>query len=221
MKRYERNIPAITPEECQILSGAHVAVIGCGGLGGHLTELLARVGVGSITVCDGDIFSESNLNRQLLCVEENLGENKAREAVKRIKAVNSGVKTVCFDVYLDDKNAKDIISGCDIVFDGLDSIPARKTLAGACDEMQIPYIYGAIRGWSAQAAVCMPGSGLIDRLFPGYVRVTDKSVLSFAPAMCAAMQVSLGVKVLLGREFEASRVYYYDLLYGELESIDF
>ncbi len=65
-ERYIRNIPALTEHECALLQQKTVAVVGCGGLGGHLVELMARIGVGELVVIDGDCFEISNLNRQLL-----------------------------------------------------------------------------------------------------------------------------------------------------------
>ena len=64
--RYERNFPALTEEACQILRKKRVLVVGCGGLGGHLIDMLARIGIGAMRVVDGDVFAPSNLNRQLL-----------------------------------------------------------------------------------------------------------------------------------------------------------
>ncbi len=221
MERTKRNIPALSSEECGILRQKNVAVIGCGGLGGYIIEYLIRLGIGKITVCDGDIFSCSNLNRQIICTEENIGKKKSHEALKRIKAIDSGVEVVCYDEFMTEENAIEIISGCDIVFDALDDINSRKILAKACEEEDIPYIYGAIQGWAFQAAVVLPGSGLIEKLFPDNIEITDKSVLSFTPAMCAGMQVSLGIRVLLGKDFVPSRVYYADMLYDEIEYIDF
>ncbi|MBR6646578.1 MAG: ThiF family adenylyltransferase, partial [Clostridia bacterium] len=177
--------------------------------------------VGKITVCDGDVFGVSNLNRQILCTEDDLGKSKALQAADRIMSVNSGVEVGCFDEFMTNENVSEIISGCDIVFDALDDISARKILAKACERYNVPYIYGAISGWAFQAAVCLPGSGLIEKLFPEHVEITDKSVLAFTPSMCASFQVSLGLKVLLGREVEPSRVYYVDLLFSETECIDF
>ena len=90
-KRYERNriFSRVQQEE---LSEKKAAVIGCGGLGGYAAEMLVRAGVGHIRVCDGDVFDETNLNRQVLCTEKNLGKNKAEAAVERINSINSEVK---------------------------------------------------------------------------------------------------------------------------------
>ena len=217
--RHSRNIPALTEAEQAVLAGKAVAVIGCGGLGGHLTELLARVGVGSIRCVDADVFEESNLNRQLLAAMNTLGTSKAKAAAERVTAIDPAVYATAHPVFLTRDNARELLSGCDAVLDALDSIEARRILADACAELGIPMVYGAISGWVAQAAVSMPGDGLIDTLFPANVELRDKSVLSFTPALCAAIQASLCVKLLVGRPVQTGTVLYFDLLNQEFEVI--
>ena len=217
--RYLRNVPALTREECALLRTKKIAVIGCGGLGGHLIDLLARLGIGSILAVDGDIFDASNLNRQLLSQVSLLGTEKARAAADRVRMVNPDVKVRSETVFLDESNALSLITGCDAVLDALDNIPSRKILSAACEQANIPYIYGAIQGWVAQAAVSMPGDHLIDTLYPEEIEIRDKSVLSFTPALCASMQASLCVKLLAGRPVETGTVYYFDLLNQEFETI--
>ena len=217
--RYSRNIPALSEAEFALLRGKSVAVIGCGGLGGHLIELLARIGVGHIRAVDGDQFEASNLNRQLLSEEAGLGTSKADAAAARIAKINSDVRAEAVSVFLDRDNAADLIAGCDVVLDALDNITARRALGEACGAAGIPYIYGAISGWVAQAAVCLPGDNLIARLYPDEVVIRDKSVLSFTPALCASVQAALCVKLLAGRPIEHGVLYYYDLLHQEFETI--
>ena len=217
--RYLRNVPALTREECALLRTKKIAVIGCGGLGGHLIDLLARLGIGSILAVDGDIFDASNLNRQLLSQVSLLGTEKARAAADRVRMVNPDVKVRSETVFLDESNALTLITGCDAVLDALDNIPSRKILSAACEKANIPYIYGAIQGWVAQAGISMPGDRLIDTLYPEEIEIRDKSVLSFTPALCASMQASLCVKLLAGRPVETGTVYYFDLLNQEFETI--
>ena len=217
--RYSRNIPALSKADCAALRTKTVAVIGCGGLGGFLLEYLARIGVGCIRCVDGDVFDESNLNRQLLSTVDLLGCSKANAAVARIQAINPDVQVQAHTVFLDATNARELIAGCDAVLDALDNIEARKTLAKACAEEKIPYIYGAIQGWVAQAAVSMPGDELIGKLFPQEVEISDKSVLSFTPALCASVQTALAVKLLAGRPVQTGVVYHLDLLDLEFESV--
>ena len=218
--RHSRNIPALSEGEQAILAGKTVAVIGCGGLGGHLTELLARVGVGSIRCVDGDVFEESNLNRQLLAAMDTLGASKAKAAAERVTAIDPAVRVTAHPVFLTRDNARELLTGCDAVLDALDSIEARRILSEACTELGIPLVYGAISGWVAQAGVSMPGDGLIGTLFPADIALRDKSVLSFTPALCAAMQASLCIKLLVGRPVKTGSISYFDLLNQEFETID-
>ena len=217
--RYARNIPALSATECEILKQKRVLVVGCGGLGGHIIDQLARIGVGSIRAVDGDVFEETNLNRQLLSSVPLLGVNKAKAAADHIARVNPQVQVEAVEEFLTESNAMELVAGCDAVMDGLDNPQSRRILAAACKQAGVPYVYGAIQGWVAQAAVSMPGEDLIGKLFPEEVEIREKSVLSFTPALCAAMQTALCVKLLTARPVETGTVYYFDLLNQEFETI--
>ncbi len=217
--RYERNIPALTEAECALLRKKRVLVVGCGGLGGHIIDQLARIGIGAIRAVDGDVFEASNLNRQLLSHMSALGRSKAQVAAEYISRINPEIGSEGIWTFLNEGNAHKLLSDCDIVVDALDNIPSRKILARACKKAGIPYVYGAIQGWVAHAAISMPGDNLIETLYPENTILKDKSVLSFTPALCASMQVSLCVKVLAGRTVETGTIYYFDLLSKEFEII--
>jgi len=217
--RYIRNIPALTESECALLRTRKIAVIGCGGLGGHIVELLARIGIGGIRAVDGDVFEDSNLNRQLLSRMDTLNTPKANAAAARIREVNPDVAVEAVCCFLNEENASHLITGCDAVIDALDNVQARRILAKACEEAGIPYIYGAIQGWVAQAAISMPGDKLIQTLYPQDIAIRDKSVLSFTPALCASMQTALCIRLLANRSVETGKVYHFDLLDMEFESI--
>jgi molybdopterin/thiamine biosynthesis adenylyltransferase len=217
--RYARNIPALKEAECALLRTKRVLVVGCGGLGGHILDQLARIGVGFLRLVDGDVFEETNLNRQLLSSVPLLGVNKARAAAEHIHRVNPDVKTEAVEAFMTERNVRKLLEGCDVVMDALDSIPARKVLAKACEAESIPLIYGAIQGWVAQAAICMPGEKLMEKLYPEDTVIKDKSVLSFTPALCAAMQTSLCVKLLTGKPVETGKLHYADLFYEEYTQI--
>lgn len=217
--RYSRNLPALTEAECLTLQKKRVLVVGCGGLGGHIIDQLSRVGVGFLRVVDGDVFEETNLNRQLLSQLPLLGFSKAKAAAEHVARVSPHISLEAVDTFLTSQNVHSLIAGCDIVMDALDNIPSRRILADACAEVGIPYVYGAIQGWVAQAGISMPGDHLIETLFPQEVEICDKSVLSFTPAMCASMQTALCVKLLVGRPVETGILYYFDLLNQEFETI--
>ena len=218
-ERYIRNLGSLTEEECELLQKKKVFVAGCGGLGGHIIDMLLRIGIGHIVAIDGDIFEASNLNRQLLSEILLLGISKAKAAKERAQRVNPEVEFTALEVYLDGNNADDLIAGCDVVMDALDNIASRKILAKACADANIPMVHGAICGWTAQAAISFPGDGLMDLLYPEHVMLGSKSSLSFTPAFCAAIQLALCIKLLCGREVESGKVYYADLLDMEFETI--
>lgn len=217
--RYERNIPALSEEECDTLLGKRVLVVGCGGLGGHLIDMLARIGVGMLRVVDGDVFEPSNLNRQLLSEVPLLGVSKAKAAAAKVSRINPEISVEAVDSFLTEQNVKRLLLFCDVALDGLDNIESRRILAKECERAGIPYIYGAVNGWVAQAAISMPGDHLVEKLYPEGSVPKNKSVLSFTPALCASMQVSLCVKLLTGRPVETGKLYYFDLLNQEYETI--
>lgn len=218
-RRYERNLPALSEAECLLLRKKRVLIVGCGGLGGHIIDQLARIGIGSLKVVDGDVFDESNLNRQLLSDVTKLGISKAKAAADHIARVNPAVAVEAVDVFMSAENVQELIADCDVVIDALDNISSRRILSAACAKANIPYVYGAIQGWVAQAALSLPEDGLVELLFPQDVVIQDKSVLSFTPALCASMQVALCVKYLTGRAAQHGTVYYFDLLNQEFETI--
>ena len=218
-ERYIRNLGALTEKECARLRTKTVFVAGCGGLGGYLIEMLLRLGVGTIRAADGDTFEASNLNRQLLSSPSALGQPKAGAAAARAALVNPDVRFVPIPEFVTEENASELIRGCDAVLDALDNIGARRILARACAKENIPLIHGAICGWSAQAAVVMPGDDLIDRIYPEGARLGSKTSLSFTPPFCAAMQVALCTRLLAGRPVEAGRLTMTDLLDMEMENI--
>ena len=223
--RYEKSIGTIGAEGQAKLSGACAAVIGCGGLGGWIIELLARSGIGKLVVVDGDVFSESNLNRQNLCTEGNIGQNKSEAAVRRVALINSDVKVKSFPLFLNDDNANEILTGCDIVFDALDNIRSRITLCKAARALNISVVHGAIAGWYGQVSVIMPENKLLTDIWENQNDKgieTEFGVPPFAPAIIASLQVSEGIKYLIGKTTSLSHgnLLYVDILNNMLDRIN-
>lgn len=203
MDRYQRNMNALSPEENQRLKDFHVLVVGCGGLGGYIIEMLARLGIGTLTVIDGDVFDETNLNRQLLSSEPNIGKPKVQAAVERISIVNSLVKVIPIHGLLTADNGLEIISGKDLVFDALDNVGSRLILETLCETARVPLVHGAIAGWFGQVAVVLPGDRTLHSILPEGVNKGIETELgnpAFTPALVASIEVAEGMKVLLGRE---------------------
>ena len=156
MNRYARNIGTISLEENEILKKSKVCVVGCGGLGGYIIEMLARMGLGEITVVDNDVFDETNLNRQTLADEKNIGQKKAFIAKLKMEKINSGVKINAIVEFLDRSNAEKILKNHNVIVDALDNIPSRFVLQDACSLLDIPMVHGAIGGWYGQVSTIYP-----------------------------------------------------------------
>lgn len=221
MDRYQRNMNAITPEENRKLQDFHVVVVGCGGLGGYIIEMLARLGVGNLTVIDGDVFDETNLNRQLLSSESAIGTPKVLAAKERVGLVNSQVTVHPIHELLTEQNGPGIVSGKDLVFDALDNVASRLVLEDLCENAGVPLIHGAIAGWFGQVSVILPGDRTLHSILPEGVDRGIEVELgnpAFTPALVASVQVAEGIKVLLGREgFLRNKLLTIDLLSQEYE----
>jgi len=220
-KRYERNINALTSEENERLKGFRVCVAGCGGLGGYVIEHLGRLGVGFITVVDGDVFEESNLNRQLLSDEKVLGESKAIQAKTRMSMVNSDIEVKAVNEILAEHNCEKILEGHDIIIDALDNVATRFILEEVAEKLNIPLIHGAIAGWYGQVCVIMPGKPVFSKIYraPDEKGMeNEQGNLSFTAAVTASVEVAEAIKVLLGRnDTLAGKFLTLDLLNNEFE----
>ncbi|HAH68690.1 MAG TPA: thiamine biosynthesis protein ThiF [Synergistaceae bacterium] len=201
-ERYRRNIGTIGINGQMKLLGSRAAVIGCGGLGGWIIELLARAGVGEIVMVDPDVFDENNLNRQLFSTEDNIGKPKAIAAASRVAAVNGAVETFAVVEFLDEKNGRSILEGSAIAIDALDNNKGRRNAYAACCGLGIPFVHGAIGGMFGQVGVFYPG----DRPLWENDDVPDKGIETetgnppFTPAFVASLEVSETVKVLTASE---------------------
>ena len=203
MLRYLRNHDAISEAEQAILAQKRVLVVGCGGLGGYAIECLARIGVGHLRVVDGDVFDETNLNRQLLSSSMNLGRPKTLAAQQRVMAVNPLVEVEAFQSLLTAENAVQLLEGCDVAVDALDNVPTRLLLQQAAKTAGIPLVHGAVAGWIGQVCVVQPGQDLLNSLYPASTdnqgEEQETGTLSFTAALTASWQAAETVKLLLGK----------------------
>ena len=230
--RYARNKTTIQPSDQKKLANSAVCVVGCGGLGGSVIEGLARVGVGTLTVVDCDAFEPSNLNRQLLSNEMNIGEPKAIAAKNRVSIINSSVRGAVMLERFTAETGNKIVHGHDVVVDALDNIPSRMDLEKVCEEEGIPIIHGAIGGWNGQLAVIKPGERLLHKLYDvdwngDLTRIdvcsTEEKRMgnpSFTPMVLAGMEVAETIKLLIEKETPIEgKIMMVDLLNHQYEII--
>lgn len=222
-ERYSRQIlfKEVGVQGQKKLCSSSAAVVGLGGLGSVAAELLARAGVGSLTLIDNDVVEESNLARQLF-TEKDAGKSKASAMKKRIQGINSGVKVRALCAELSEGNAEKLLRGHSVVLDCTDNVKARLAINRCCLRLDIPWVHAAVSGASGTVMSIVPngtgksegreGNGADGR--PCFCCVFGKAsshgcrlpscraegVLNTATAMIAAIQTSRALRVLLGKE---------------------
>ena len=193
--RYIGNVRLFGIEGQIKLLEAKVCIVGCGGLGSFSCEFCARLGIGSLVLADPDVFEEANLNRQLLCTEENIGKAKAVAAKERIAKINYSVMVEANVLKVDGDNFEMLIDGCSVCLDAVDNIETRLILEKACIGKNIPLVHGAIGDAGFQVAV------VHDRQILSSIYQDTKTSVSFGNpvptvAACAARQVGEAVKLI-------------------------
>ena len=149
------------------LKQARVCVVGVGGLGNPITIRLAAMGVGKIRIVDRDVIELSNLHRQTMFNEDDVGQVKVETAAKKLRKLNDDIIIEELPVSINDYTALDAVDGCDVVIDALDSVNARYSLNKACIEKKIPFVTGAAVGVTGQTFTIIPNeSACYHCLFP-------------------------------------------------------
>lgn len=204
-ERYCRNQKSFSNTDQLRLLRSHVAIIGLGGLGGAVTEILARIGIGQMTLVDGDCFDESNLNRQLLSSPANIGKSKAETAKLRVQEINPAVEVHAVAEFFRPENGQAILHGTQLAIDCLDTITDRFILEKNCKKATIPLISAAIGGSSGQATVIFPEDPGLKDIYGSPEKAPQKGIeaaagtLPFAAVYMAAVECSEVTTILLGK----------------------
>ena len=205
--RYQRHLSlqGFGPAAQERLKAGSVLVIGAGGLGCPALLYLAAAGVGRIAIVDPDSVDVSNLQRQILYVSEDQGDNKAETAARRLRALNPLIRVDAHPVRFSRSNALDLVRSCDLVVDGSDNFPTRYLVNDACVIAGRPFVYGAIQGFEGHVSVFNLRGGPTYRcLFPeppepGTVpNCAEAGVLGAVTGLIGAAQACEAIKVLSG-----------------------
>ena len=173
---------------------ANVLIVGCGGIGCTSAELLARAGVGQITLIDADTIEISNLQRQIAYVEENIGFYKSEILAKRLKQINTHIRIESYSSKLDKSNAEQLISTQDLVLDGCDNFTTRYLVNQICTQLNVPLISASAIGFQGQLFMVEGDSACYECLFPKEehanesLRCADSGVLATTPNVMASLQ---------------------------------
>ena len=220
--RYIRNLDIITPAEQLRLAESRVAVAGAGGLGGQVILLLARIGVGQLTVADHDRFEESNLNRQALCTLKTLRKSKARTAADAVASINPGVRVVAHPVKIDAANIDRVLAGAEVIVDALDNVPDRLVLQDAARRRCVPMVHGALAGFEGRIMTVCPGdpglAQLYDAAEPDEAEMERPEALLGVPAMTAALIAALQAMEVLKILLRRGRLFRQVMAHSDLEN---
>lgn len=204
-ERYVRNFKAFSQKDQIKLLQSAVAVVGLGGLGGGVIEILARIGVGTLILIDGDIFEETNLNRQFLCAQKLIGTSKALAAAERVREINSSTTIIAHQNFLNENNASDFLSPAHVIVDCLDSISTRFIVHNTAKKLKKPLVSSAVAGASGQLTTIFPEDQGLSLVYGEPERETtmgaEKSLgcLPYAVTFLSAMECSEIVKIILDR----------------------
>ena len=225
LDRYSRQImlEEIGYQGQQKLRDAKVCVVGVGGLGNPITTRLVAMGIGTIRIVDRDVIELSNLHRQTMFDDSDVGEIKVEVAAKKLQKLNPNVKIEAFPISVNDYTAIEVIEGCDVVIDALDSVNARYSLNKACVAKKIPFVTGAAVGVSGQVFTILPKqSACYHCMFPALdedsmptcsIEGVHPSILS----IIGGIEVAEAVKIIIGKKPSLSE----KILHVDLENMDF
>jgi len=221
VERFARNKHSITATQQEQLAQKKVLVVGCGGLGTHVLEGLARIGIKQLGFCDYDVFEATNLNRQLNALEHTIGKSKALVAYERIKSINSEIESKVYTDKYPSPTILDDLPVYDLVIDCLDSIATRKKLEIDCLKLGKTLIYGAIAGHYGYFGVITKDNPLI-AMQENQGESIEKQLGNpyYTVATIASMQLMLAIRVLLNQAYHKNGFYVFDLADLSIDKIE-
>jgi len=211
MERYIKhiNFSQIGPLGQKILCDSSVVIIGAGGLGSNFANHFVRAGFKKVRIIDKDKVELSNLQRQWLYDEEDIGTYKAQAAVKKLSKVNSTIQIEAVVSEFNQANAKELVEGFDIVMDATDNFKTRHIIDEICFELKTPWVFTGILGAEAQTMAIVPGvTKKLGEIIPKDSDLKNveptpaSSVLSPSVSIISSMAFILAIKVLLKQDYE-------------------
>ena len=205
-ERYHRQglLPEVGEEGQKKLQNARVLIVGVGGLGCPVALYLAGAGVGHLGLVDNDVVSLSNLHRQVLYEEADLGHPKAACAARHLQAKNGDIELKAYPIRLTPDNAECLIAEYDLVVDGCDNHATRYLLSDICEKQKKPYVYAAIGAFRGQVAIlCYEEEAPTYRtLFPDEDTMcsleAEKGVIGTTPAVVGSLIANEVLKLIIG-----------------------
>ncbi len=200
-ERYDRQIliREIGQEGQGKLKKSRVVIAGAGGLGSPIALYLTAAGIGMIRVVDHDKVALSNLNRQVLHWEEDVGRKKVDSAGMKLRSLNSMVEIQAVAETITEENVSELVGDCDAIVDAMDNLPTRYILNRCAIEKNIPFFHGAVNGFEGRVMTVLPGETACLRcMYRGLVPQEKFPVIGVAPAVIGSIQATEVIKYLVG-----------------------
>jgi len=214
LERYDRQIMIanIGKEGQEKLKRARVFIAGAGGLGSSAAIYLTAAGVGKIRVVDHDCVELTNLNRQVLHWEKDIGKKKVSSAREKLKKINHEVKIEAIEETITEANVFQLVAGFDVIVDAMDNLPTRYLLNKAAIEKNIPFFHGAVYGFEGRAMTIIPGKTACLRcVYRGDIPKEKFPVIGVTPAVIGCIQATEVIKYIVGiGELIKNRLLIYD-----------
>jgi len=195
------------------LKRAKVIIAGGGGLGSPSSIYLAAAGVGTIRIVDHGSVELSNLNRQVLHWDEDIGRRKVASAAEKLKRLNPGVEIEAIEEVITEVNVSQLVADFDLIVDAMDNLPTRYLLNKAAIDKNIPFFHGAVYGFEGRAMTIIPGkSACLQCVYHGAVTPESKfPVIGVTPAVIGCIQAAEVIQYIAGiGELLTNRLLIYD-----------
>ena len=221
LERYKRQMMLFGEEGQERLNKAHIFIAGAGGLGSPVSIYLAVAGVGTITIIDMDVVDGTNLNRQILHYDRDIGRKKTASAEEKLQELNPDIIINAIDVKIDASNAKKLVGNADGIVDAMDNYPTRYLLNDVAIVKQIPFFHGGIRGFYGQATTIMPGSTpCLKCIFPKAPPGEEFPVVGVTAGIIGTIQSNEVIKYLTGTgDLLTNRLFIWDGMQAHAEEI--
>ncbi len=181
------------------LKRSRVVIAGAGGLGSPIALYLTAAGIGMIRVVDHDRVALSNLNRQVLHGEEDVGRKKVDSARAKLRNLNSMVEIQAIAETITEGNVSELVGDCDAIVDAMDNLPTRYVLNRCAIEKNIPFFHGAVNGFEGRVMTVLPGKTACLRcMYRGLVPQEKFPVIGVAPAVIGSIQATEVIKYFVG-----------------------
>jgi len=214
LERYDRQImiEGFGEEGQEKLKRAKVFIAGAGGLGSPVSIYLIAAGVGTVRIVDHDKVELSNLNRQVLHWDEDIGKRKVDSVLAKLKQLNQSVKVQTIEEMITEANVLPLVADFDLIVDAMDNLPTRYVLNKAALERNIPFFHGAVYGFEGRAMTIIPGQTACLRcLYGGVVPGEKFPVVGVTPAVIGCIQATEVIKYIVGiGELLTNRLLIYD-----------